>query len=413
MADYRRNRKCRMCQKKELSLFFDLGKQPLANSFLKKVDLKKPEAFYPLRVFFCHDCHLAQLIDVVKPEILFRDYVYFSRGMPSLPLHFKNYAQDVKRRFTKSGDDLVVEIGSNDGLLLGAIQDLGVKVLGVDPAINIAKLANQQGIKTWPEFFSQRLAKQIVKEFGQAKVIIGNNVVAHINDHHDLVKAVKLLLGKEGVFMFEAPYLVDMFENYTFDTIYHEHLSYLAVAPLKQLFKKYNMEIFDVRIFPVQGNSLRVYVGQKGRHAINPSVEEYLAKEMLLQLNKLSSYTGLVTKINQMKSELNSLLKRLKGQGKKIYGYGAPAKGNTLLNYFGIGNNILDYATEELDSKIGLYTPGTHIKVIHVEEARKNPPDYYLLLAWNYKDAALSKEARFLKKGGRFIMPVGQVGIIN
>lgn len=412
MADIKKNLRCRMCKKGDMPVFFDLGKQPLANSFLSKAQLSQPEPFYPLRVAWCKNCYLAQLADVVRPQVLFRNYVYFSRAMPALPTHFQNYACEVKEQFISSKDDLVVELGSNDGLLLGAIQEMGVKVLGVDPAINIAKVANDRGIKTFPEFFSAKLAKQIVKEISHAKVIIGNNVVAHIDNHHDLIRGVKFLLEKKGVFVFEAPYLIDMFENYTFDTIYHEHLSYLAVKPLKKLMGKFGLEIFDVKIFPVQGNSLRVYVGHPGKHKVTPTVEQLISKEEKLKLDRLESYHTLVKSIEAMKDKVNTLLKKLKKQGKKIYGYGAPAKGNTLLNYFGIGNDILDLATEELDSKIGFYTPGTHIKVVHIEEARVNPPDYYLLLAWNYKDSAIQKEEKYLRKGGKFIMPVGKVGII-
>lgn len=406
------NNVCRMCGSKKLSLFFDLGKMALANSFLMKPDLKKKENIYPLRVFFCHNCNLCQLIEIVDPKILFRDYVYFSSGMPVLPEHFKNYAKQVHKNFISSADELVVELGSNDGILLQAFKDLGAKVLGVDPAVNIAKIANERGIETLPEFFSEKLAKKIQKKYGNAKAIIGNNVVAHINDHQDLVKAIKLLLAPDGVFIFEAPYLVDMFENFTFDTIYHEHLSYLAVRPVDKLFEKYNMEIFDVQIFPVQGNSLRVYVCKKGKYQIQPTVEKLKKKELKLGFDKLESYKRLVSKIEQMKQKVNTILTGLKKQGKKIAAYGAPAKGNTLLNYYGIGSEVLDYVTEELPSKINLYTPGTHLKVIDIKEARNNPPDFYLLLAWNYKETALSKEELFRKKGGKFIMPVGDIEII-
>lgn len=401
-----------MCGSKKLSLFFDLGKMALANSFLKKSDLKKSENIYPLRVFFCHNCNLCQLIEIIDPKILFRDYVYFSSEMPVLPEHFKDYAKQVHKNFISSTDELVVEIGSNDGILLKAFKDLGAKVLGVDPAVNIAKIANERGIETLPEFFSEKLAKKIQKKYGNAKAIIGNNVVAHINNHQDLIKAIKLLLVPDGVFIFEAPYLVDMFENFTFDTIYHEHLSYLAVRPMEKLFEKYNMEIFDVQIFPVQGNSLRVYVCKKGQYQIQTTVEKLKKKELKLGFDKFESYKKLVSKIEKMKKKVNTLLTGLKKQGKKISAYGAPAKGNTLLNYYGIGSEVLDYATEELPSKINLYTPGTHLEVIDIKEARKNPPDFYLLLAWNYKESALSKEELFRKRGGKFIMPVGDIEII-
>ncbi len=402
------NTHCRMCKNKNLKLFFDLGETALANSFLPKEALDKPEPKYPLRVFFCENCGLSQLVDVVEPEILFKNYVYFSSGMPVLPEHFKNYSEEVVNSFMKSKDDLVVEIGSNDGLLLNAIKNFGARVLGVDPAKNIAKIANERGVETIAEFFNEKLAGEIVKKYGKAKVIIGNNVVAHINDHHDLIRGISNLLEDDGVFIFEVPYLVDMFENYTFDTIYHEHLSYLSVKPLTKLFNQFGMELFDVKIFPMQGNSIRGYAGKIGKHRVLKSIEELLKKEEAMGLNDFSTYLKLANDIAEMKKKVFEILNNLKKQGKKIAAYGAPAKGNTLLNYFGIGPEILDYATEALPSKIGLYTPGTHIPVVNIEEARKNPPDYYLLLAWNYKDAILEKEKDFREGGGKFIVPVGK-----
>lgn len=405
--------KCRICGSQDLRIFLDLGKTALANSFIKKSELSKKEDKFPLAVYFCETCKLSQLTHIVNPEILFRDYVYFSSGMPVLPQHFKDYAKDVVKRFATTKGDLVVEIGSNDGILLLAIKNLGVRVLGIDPAINIAKVANQRGVETLPIFFSQKAASKIRKKYGPAKALIGNNVVAHINDHHDLVKGAKQLLSEDGVFIFEAPYLVDMFKNYTFDTIYHEHLSYLSLRPLVELFKKYNMEIFDAKIFPVQGNSLRVFAGNKGQHKIFPSVKKLLDKEKRLKMDQFTTYIRLAKKVHQMKDQTIKLLAKLRKNGKTIAGYGAPAKGNTLLAFYKIGTNLLDFVTEGLPSKIGLFTPGTHIPVVDIEKARKNPPDYYLLLAWNYKDAILQKEQDFIKRGGKFIMPVGKVGIIE
>ncbi len=402
------NTKCRICKSEHLSQFFDLGETALANSFLKKEELNKPEPKYPLRVFFCEDCGLSQLGDVVDPSVLFRNYVYFSSGMPKLSDHFRNYAEEVVNNFITSKNDLVIEIGSNDGILIGAIKEMGTRILGVDPAENIAKVANERGIETIADFFSEKLANEIVEKYGQAKVMIGNNVVAHINDYQDLIKGVKTLLSDDGVFIFEAPYLIDMFENLAFDTIYHEHLSYLSVRPLKNFFEQFGLQIFDVKILPVQGNSLRVYVSRLGKYIVKLSVEEYLKKEKELKMDTFEAYKELARRASELKERVLTTLRGIKNDGKKIAAYGAPAKGNTLLNYFRIGPEILDYATETLPSKIGLYTPGTHIPVIDIEDARKNPPDYYLLLAWNYKDIILEKEKDFRERGGKFIVPVGK-----
>ena len=412
MAKFKIQNLCRICKSSSLTEYLNLGETPLANSFLTIEDLQKKEDKYPLTVLFCNNCKLSQLSIVVSPEILFRDYVYFSSNMPILPQHFKKYAEEVVKNFTKSKNDLVVEIGSNDGLLLGAIKSMGVRVLGVDPAVNIAKVANERGIETLAEFFSEGFAQVIYRLYGFAKVIIGNNVVAHIDNHHDLVKGVNKLLTDDGVFIFEAPYLVDMFENLTFDTIYHEHLSYLSIGPLIKLFESFDLEIFNVKIFPVQGNSIRTYVGRKGVYKINSSVDELVRKEKKLSLDNINSYHQLTLKIAQLKEQIRSTLFKLKKQHKRIAAYGAPAKGNTLLNYFGFDSSILEYATEELPSKVGFFTPGTRIPVVHIDEARENLPDYFLLLAWNYKNSALEKEKDFRKKGGKFIIPVGNGEII-
>lgn len=391
--------------------FLNLGEQPLANAFLDEVLLQKPEPKYPLRVAVCASCGLCQLRDVVNPEVLFRDYIYFSSGMPSSD-HFQNYAEEVVSNFILHKGDLVVEIGSNDGHLLRLIKDAGVDVLGIDPALNIVEIANKRGIETICDFFSTTLACKIGKWRGAAQVIIANNVVAHIDDYYDLFEGVRLLLAEDGVFIFEAPYLLDMFENMAFDTVYHEHLSYLALRPLVQFFPKLGMEIFHVEMLPVQGNSIRVYVCRQGRRGTQNSVFELLKKESLMKLNEVATYLIMAERIRNLKEEVRNLLCELKKQGKKIYGYGASAKGNTLLNYFGVGREIIECITEELPSKIGLYTPGTHIPVIDIREAQNNSPDYYLLLAWNYKNAILKKESEFINSGGKFIMPVGNIRII-
>lgn len=393
-------------------MFLDLGETPLANAFLTKESLGKPEPKFPLRVFFCEDCHLSQLIDVVPPEVLFRDYIYFSSGVPYVPEHFKKYAGEVVEKFVTRRDDLAVEIGSNDGVLLGVIKNMGIRTLGIDPAENIAAVANARGIETLPEFFSENLASRIVQAYGPAGVIIANNVVAHIDDYHDLARGIYALLAPDGVFVFEAPYLLDMFEHVAFDTIYHEHLSYLSVSPLVNLFGRYGLEIFDVKLFPVQGNSIRVYVGNKGRHAVTPNVSRLLDEERSRKLHEYSSYVRLADAVYDLKEKVVGFLNEAKMAGKRIAAYGAPAKGNTLLNFFGIGHDCIEYATEELPAKVGLFTPGTHIPVVDIQWARENPPDYFLLLAWNHKDAVLKKEHKLRNQGVKFVMPIGNVEVV-
>ena len=270
---------CRICGSQNLEIFLDLGSQPLANSFLKNESQFVNEPHYPLAVYFCRDCNFAQLLDVVDKEEMFSDYIYFTSGMPKISNHFKAYAEDVMQRFLKP-NDLVVEIASNDGILLKFFQDSGFRALGIDPAANVVKVADSLGVKTIVDFFNPNLAKQIAAEQEPAKAVLANNVVAHIDDLNGLAKGLTELLAEDGVFVFEAPYLVDMFNNLTYDTVYHEHLSFLAVRPLQKLFEKFGLEMFDVQIHPVQGQSLRGFVGRKDKHPVTDNVKKYIDKSL-------------------------------------------------------------------------------------------------------------------------------------
>jgi len=270
---------CRFCKSDKLVKWLDLGYQPLANAFNKN---KKFEVAYPLEVFWCEDCNLSQLGIVVDKDILYKDYIYFSSGMPTLSEHFKLYAEAIMKRFLKP-DDLVVEIGSNDGILLKFFQDAGYRVLGIDPAVNVVEKAKELEVPTIVDFFSEEIAKYIPK----AKVILGNNVIAHIDDQHDLARGVAKLLDKDGAFVFQAPYLVDMFENLSYDTIYHEHLSYFSIRPLQRLYEQFGLEIFDVEVTAIQGKSLRVFVGHKGQHEISAKVQDLVDLELAMGLDKI------------------------------------------------------------------------------------------------------------------------------
>lgn len=402
------NKTCRICKSINLTKVIDLGEQPLANAFLRQEDLAHQEEKFPLEVHFCQDCNLAQLIHVVDKEKLFRDYIYFSSGMPRLSDHFKAYAEDVIGRFLKP-QNLVVEIGSNDGILLAHFREKGFRVLGVDPAANIAPVAEKNGVRTVVDFWSEAVAKNIAQKDGSAQAILGNNVVAHINDYDGLCNGVKALLSPDGVFVFEAPYLVDMFVNLTFDTIYHEHLSFLAVRPLQKLLARFGLEIFEVKIVPAQGQSIRVFVGHKGAHPVHESVARCVNRELELGLDKTESYLALAKKIADTRESVKKTVADLRSRGKTIAAYGAPAKGNTLLNYFNVGTNALNFAMDELPSKQGLYTPGMHIPVVNKAYADIHAPDYYLLLAWNYAKVILAKEKKYLENGGAFILPTGQI----
>lgn len=409
---FKHRKTCRMCGSSDVVPFLDLGHQAPANSFIKPQQFAQ-ENSYPLVVYFCNKCNLTQLLDVVDKKELFSDYVYFTSVMPTTPKHFTEYAKSVMDRFDfKKKGGMVVELGSNDGLLLKAFQEQGIKVLGVDPAKNIAKVANKNGIRTLADFWSESIAKKIQKEHGKARAIIGNNVVAHIDDHRGLAKGIRALLADDGIFIFEAPYLADMFENLTFDTIYHEHLSFLSLRPLIRFFKQFDLQVFDVEFFSVQGHSFRVFVSKTGAYPVSIHLKKAVGKELQMKLDKFQSYIKLANNVKNQKKKLLTILKDLKSQGKSIAGYGAPAKGNTLLNYCDIGPEILDYLTEALPTKIGLWSPGTHIPVINIEDARKSPPDYFLMLAWNYEKKIIEKEKRFRNRGSKFIIPIKDINII-
>lgn len=404
---------CRFCLSKRLKLVFDLGHQPAANAFLSKKELNSKEYSFPLKVNFCLDCGLLQLTHVVSPDYLFRNYVYVSSTSPVFIKHFEDYAKKVYEDFSLNKDSLVVDIGSNDGILLRPFKKLGTKVLGVDPARKIAKEASKKGLETLPKYFDQKLADYIIKKIGFADVICANNVFAHVPFIDELVLAIKRLLKQEGVLVIEAPYLVDFLQKNLFDTIYHEHVSYLSVKPLITLFKRFDMIVFDVQKTNSHGGSIRVFVKKdQVKVEIKRAVEKFINDEEKLGLLRVKTYQQFATKIKRNKKDLTFLLKKLKSQNKSIVGFGAPAKGNTLLNYFKIGPEILDYIADDSQYKQGLYTPGMHIQVVVPKSIPQTKPDYILILAWNFAKPIMEKLKDYKKNGGRFIIPVPKPYII-
>lgn len=402
-----------MCKSKNLHEVVKLSPTPPANAFLKKKELKKPESFFPLRVNFCSKCGQLQLTHVVSPELLFRNYIYVSSTSPVFIAHFAEYASSIIKKFKLNKDSLVIDIGSNDGILLTPIKKRGVKVLGVDPAREIAKKATKNGITTIPEFLTIKLANKIVKKYGYADVVTANNAFAHIHNLDEIVESVKILTHNEGVFVIEFPYLVDFLEKNLFDTIYHEHVSYLSIRPLVALFNRFGMEIFDLKKVNSHGGSLRIFVKRVGgKHIVQGIVKDYINNELKLGLNNIRTYKKFAKKIEDNKNKLISLLKKLKTQGRTIIGYGAPAKGNTLLNYFKIGPEILDYIVDDSIYKQGLYTPGTHIQILPFEKIEETKPDYIFILAWNFAQPLMNKLSDFKKSSGHFIIPVPEAGII-
>lgn len=353
-----------------------------------------------------------QLGDVVPPEILFKDYIYVSGTSNTLRTHFEGMAKEVVEKFGLNSDSMVIDIGSNDGTLLRCFQGLKIKTLGVEPATNVAKLAREKGIETINDFFDEKIARRIR---GEAKVgaVLATNVFAHVNDLDDFLHGIKILLDDTGVFVIEVPYLVDLLEKMLFDTIYHEHLSYFALEPLATLFDRFDMKIIDVKRVDSHGGSIRVYV-VRSTSSFQPteSVTRLLQLENRFRLSSPETYLDFASQLKLLKEKLVSMLKRFKAEGNKIVGYGAPAKGNTLLNYCKIGTDILDYIVDESPLKQGLYTPGAHIPVLPTRQIRVDRPDYVLLLAWNYATEILEREREYRRTGGKFIVPIPEPRII-
>ncbi len=398
---------CRVCKGKDLSKVLTLGPTPLANAFLSKEEADSAESFYPLDLYFCNNCSFLQLGHVVSPEVLFKNYVYVSSTSKVFISHFEEFAKDVFKRFKLDSKSLVIDIGSNDGILLKPFKKLGAKVLGIEPAKEIAKVARKEGVDTVSEFFSVNLAKRIVNKQGKAKIITATNVFAHIDDLDEVINGLNELLDDDGVFIMEAPYLVDFLEKRYFDLVYHEHLSYWAVKPLITLFRRFDMVLFDVQKVDVHGGTIRVFIKkQRGLYKIEKRVQDFLDFEKRAKLNDKKTYLDYSTKVSENKIELVSLLSSLKSKGKKIAAYGAPAKGNTLLNFFSIGTEILDYVVDDSPWKQGLYTPGKRIPVVSSKKMYEKKPDYMLILAWNFADSIIKMHEKYQSMGGKFIIPV-------
>ena len=403
---------CRICKNSDLIKILDLGNMPLANAFLKKEDLGNPELKFPLAVYFCKNCGLLQLLDVADPEILFEHYYYLTSTSKPLVDRFIELGKNLTDRFIESKNDLVIDIGGNDAVLLDSIKDR-CRVLNIEPAENIAKISREKGVDTIKEFFGAKLAKKILRKYGFAKVIIASNVIAHIDNLRDVFRGIEILIGNNGVFVFEVHWVANLMGLVGiggFDQIYHEHLSYFSLPALRKIINQFGLKIFDVKLIPVHGQSLQIYINKN--YKVLDSVNKFLEEEKNLGLGRIETYMDFAEKVERNKNESRNLLIELKKKNKKIVGYGAPAKGNTLLNYFQIDSKILDFIVDDSPLKQGLYTPGTHIPIYSADRLEKEKPDYLLLLAWNYAESILKKEREMRDKGVKFIIPVPEVKII-
>ncbi len=407
MADLIKVKKCRICGSSKLLDVIDLGKQPIPNGFLKKEGLKQKEPKYDLSVWFCPNCSLMQLKYLVSPKIMFGNYLYIPSASKTRVEYFKKMAEEVIEVGKLKKDSLVIDVGSNDGSLLVCFKNIGMKILGIDPAENLVKVAILNGIDTILGYFDSTLAKKVVKKYGKAKAITATNVIAHIHNLHGVMEGGDILLDDDGIFVMHFPYLLDLLEKNLFDTIYHEHLSYFSIKSLLYLAKDSNLEIFDIHKSDLDGGSLRVFWKKKKNKNIKVKenvINKLLKEEEAYGLYSIKTYKEFAKRVKNLKTDAVSKLKRLKKEKKRIVGYGAAAKANVLLNYFNIDSKIIDYLVDSTPYKQGLYTPGSHIPIYSEDKIYETKPDYLLIFAWNFSKEIIEKNKKYKKNGGKFIL---------
>mgnify|MGYP000628009702 CR=1 FL=1 len=404
---------CRFCGTLLTHTFLDLGTSPFANSYVKAENLGDMEPFFPLYVFVCDQCFLVQLKDCSTPDRIFSDYAYFSSYSDIWLQHASVYSDMITSRTKLDSHSLVIEIASNDGYLLQYFMKKNISVLGIEPAENVAKVAQDKGVPTRVSFFGERYAQVLVEEGIHADLLIGNNVLAHVPDLNDFVSGLKVLLAPEGTITIEFPHLMRLMAENQFDTIYHEHFSYFSFWAAEQIFRHHGLTIFDVEEITTHGGSLRIYA----RHAadnsrqVESSVQELQQKEAATGLTALDSYLSFAETVHRTKWQLLSFLIGAKEQGKSIVGYGAPAKGNTLLNYCGIGTDFLDYTVDRSPHKQNHFLPGTHIPICEPNAIKETRPDYVLILPWNIKEEVMEQMKYVREWGGKFIVPIPDVKV--
>jgi len=406
--------KCRLCGHGLEHTFVDLGMSPLCESFLASHELDEMEPFFPLHVLVCSQCFLVQLREYVNPESIFREYAYFSSYSTTWVDHARSYCQMIAGRLGLGPDSLVVETASNDGYLLQHFLPLGVPVLGIEPAANVARAAEDKGIPTRVDFFGVALADALVREGKQADLIVGNNVLAQVPDLNDFAAGMRRLLKPEGIITLEFPHLERLIAENQFDTIYHEHFSYFSFTTIERLAARYGLKLIDVEKLPTHGGSLRVYLAhESAAHQPTAAVARLLAREERLGFRDLATYASFGEQVKRTKRKLLSTLIWAKDAGKTVCGYGAPGKGNTLLNYCGIGTDFLDFTVDRNPYKHGRFTPGMHIPIHPVEALDAARPDYILILPWNLEDEIVSQMRHVADWGARFILPIPEARFID
>ena len=403
---------CRICGCKTGKTFVDLGHTPLSNSYLKK-NMIKNEKKFPLHALICTKCMLVQLEEFENPKKIFSEYPYFSSYSRTWLKHAEEYVNKMIKKFNLNSDNLVMEIASNDGYLLQYFKKYKIPVLGIEPAKNVAKIAQKKKIPTITKFFGTKLAKEIVKSGKQPDLLLGNNVLAHVPNLNDFVEGLKILLKHEGIITLEFPHILQLIDKNQFDTIYHEHFSYFSLITLKRLFEMHKLKIFDVEGLNTHGGSLRIFVKHEDNNfqKEKKSVKKILEKEKIFGLKKVSTYTNFSREVNLIRKELLNFLDKAKKDKKTVVGYGAPAKGNTLLNFCEINFELIDYTVDISPHKQKMYLPGSHILIKNPNEIFKTKPDYVLILPWNLKKEIMIQMKDIRKWGGKFVIPIPEVKI--
>jgi hypothetical protein len=405
---------CRLCGTALEHTLVDLGMSPLCESFLTGEQLDAMEAYFPLHALVCGNCFLVQLKEYVSPEHIFREYAYFSSYSTTWVAHAKAYCEAIAERLQLGPQSLAVELASNDGYLLQHFLPMGVPVLGIEPAANVAKVAIDKGIPSRVDFFGRRLAAELVAEGKRADLIIGNNVLAQVPDLNDFVAGMVRLLQPEGVVTLEFPHLERLMAENQFDTIYHEHFSYFSFVTIERLAQRHGLKLIDVEELPTHGGSLRVYLAHAAsKRAPTRSVAELLSRERRHGYEDMASYAAFSAQVQRTKRKLLAFLIAAKEQGKRICGYGAPGKGNTLLNYCAIGTDFLDFTVDRNPYKHGRFTPGMHIPIYPVEAIDAAKPDYILILPWNLKQEIVSQMRHVAEWGAKFVVPIPEATVID
>ncbi|MBT8102614.1 MAG: class I SAM-dependent methyltransferase [Gammaproteobacteria bacterium] len=405
---------CRFCGVPLEHEFVNLGLSPISNAFVNPNQANEKEPLYPLHAFVCSECFLVQLEEFQSPDEIFSDYVYFSSYSDSWLAHAKRFVESAAERFKLDSDSLVMEVASNDGYLLQYFVERGVPVLGIEPASNVAEVARRAGVETIDEFFGVALAKRLRDNGRTCDLLVGNNVLAHVPDINDFVGGLKIVLGKNGVLSMEFPHLLKLIQQTQFDTIYHEHFSYLSLISVQRIFRHHGLEVFDVEELKTHGGSLRVFAQHPdGKQATTGAVERVLNDERQASLDSLSGYQNFAERVAKVKDDLLAFLEAARSDGKSVVGYGAPAKGNTLLNFCGIGPDSIQYTVDRSPYKQDHLLPGTHIPVHAPEHIAVTKPDYVLILPWNLQDEIVQQMSHIKDWGGQCVVPIPELRILE